>query len=65
MAARTVADIEEQIKKLKEQIRKRQERQAMRIGKIAEQAGLTERDVSDAVLLSEFSALAARFPEKA
>lgn len=64
MAVRTVADIEEQIKKLKDQIRKRRQREAKRLGKIPERAGLTERDISDAQLLSEFSAIAARCPEK-
>lgn len=63
--ARTVADIEKQIKKLKEQIRKRHEREARRVGKIADEAGLLEREISDEDLLKEFSAIAERFPKKA
>lgn len=64
-ATRSIADIEEQIKKLKDQIRRKQDNEAKRIAKIAEQAGLLERDISEEELLKEFSALAERFPEKA
>lgn len=59
MPTRTVADIEERIKRLKEETKRRQGRE-----KIAGQGGLTRRDVSDARLLSEFSVTAARFPDK-
>lgn len=63
-SARSIGDIEEQIKKLKEQIRRKQESQAKRFAKIAEQAGLLEREISDEELLREFQALAERFPQK-
>lgn len=62
---RSIAEIEEQIKKLKEQIRRKQDNEARRIAKIAEHAGLLDREISDTELLKEFSALAERFPQKA
>ncbi|TCQ73042.1 TraC-like protein [Ochrobactrum sp. BH3] len=58
MALRSVADIEEQIKK-------RHERDAKHVAKIAEQSGLLVRDISDEDLVKEFAAIAARFPQKA
>ncbi len=63
--ARSIADIEDQIRKLKDQIRRKQDNEAKRIAKLAEQAGLLDRDISEEELLKEFMALAQRFPEKA
>ncbi|PRA78285.1 hypothetical protein CQ054_22375 [Ochrobactrum sp. MYb29] len=65
MALRSVADIEDQIKKLREQIKKRHEREAKHVAKLAEQSGLLDRQISDEDLVKEFAAIAARFPEKA
>lgn len=65
MVARSIADIEVQIKKLKEQIRRRHEREARRVGKIADEAGLLERQITDEELVREFEQIAARFPKKA
>ena len=65
MALRPVSDIEEQIKKLREQIKKRHEREARHVAKLATQSGLLDRNISEEDLLKEFAAIAARFPEKA
>jgi len=64
-AERSISEIEEHIKKLSEQIKRKKARELQRYGKIADAAGLVACEISDEDLLKEFTAMAGRFPKKA
>lgn len=62
---RSVSDIDAEIEALKKQRKEALEAQSAHIGRLAAKAGLTGLDISDAELVKEFEAVAARFQNKA
>ena len=61
---RTVLEIDAEIDALKRQRQEVVTQRSAHIGKLAAKAGLVELDVTDAELLKEFEAIAARLQEK-
>jgi TraC-like protein len=64
MAVKTKLEIQAEIEKLRAKLKKHDDDQAMRVGRLAQKAGLFDHEISDDDYLTAFQDLGKRFQEK-